>query len=69
VLEYQALFGVVKGASYFGAAIATQKAALVRWGVISHATMSGPFRSLMPDEERELDEILRRLPDPILVPV
>ena len=69
VLEYQALFGVVKGASYFGAAIATQKAALVRWGVISHATVSGPFRSLTTDEERGIDEILRRLPDPIHVPV
>ena len=68
VLKYQSLFGVVKGASYFGAAIASQKAALVRWGVISHATMSGPFRSLTPDEEQQMDGLLRGLPDPVKVP-
>lgn len=68
VLKYQSLFGVVKGASYFGAAIASQKAALVRWGVISHPAMTGPFRQLTPEEEQELDGVLRTLPDPVGVP-
>ena len=67
VFEYQSLFGVVKGASLFGGAFAAQKAALVRWGVIAHPTVSGPFRSLTPDEEREIDELLRKLPDPVQV--
>lgn len=64
LIRYEALFGVPRGGSRNAAVMASMKSALVRWGVIDHATVSRPLRPLTAEEEQRLEAVLRELPAP-----